>query len=182
MATVPSPRTWAVGDVVSAARLNTEISTAINYLLNPPACDVYCTAGTSIPDGATFTQVLYDTEESDTDNMHSTASNTGRITFNTPGRYEIMIYSSLPGATYTVFSVNPRINSGGSATGGTSIRTFPFGTPGGSPYENIITLQRVFAAADYMEVFVAQTSGGARALISSGTRANGVSARWVGAS
>lgn len=60
----------------------------INLFSDAPACRVFHNTTQSIPD-ATETTVVFNSEYYDNDNMHSTAANTGRITFNTAGVYWI---------------------------------------------------------------------------------------------
>ena len=54
----------------------------------PPMCKAESTTDQTIPT-AEWTLVPWSAEEYDTDGMHSTSSNTERITFNTPGRYRV---------------------------------------------------------------------------------------------
>jgi hypothetical protein len=164
-----------VGDAVSAARLNTEISTALNFWLNPPLCSVYMgTTGVTCAN-ATTTLATYDSETDDTDNMHSTVTNTSRITFNTAGRYEIVVTNAFLSGTLTQYDIQVRLN------GVTSLRTFSFGSPGGASFTQICQLARVFAVADYIEVQLTQTSGGSRICQTAGQYSSGVQARWVSA-
>jgi hypothetical protein len=115
--------------------------------------------------------------------MHSTSSNPSRVIFTTAGRYHIGIFVFLPQVptTYSTYTVNIRLNAAGSSAGGTSIRSFSYGTPGGAPAQTATNLTRVFNAADYVEVFVTQLSGVSdRATDASlGMYANGFQARWV---
>ncbi len=55
-------------------------------LLAGAACIVYNTANQSIPD-ATWTALTFNSEESDEEGMHSTTSNTSRITAQTGGLF-----------------------------------------------------------------------------------------------
>lgn len=172
MATVPNPRTWSILDAITAARLNTEISTAENYLMNPPLCSVYMGTGVSCADNTT-TLMTYDTETDDTDSMHSTLTNTSRITFNTAGRYEIVVYNAFLSGTLTKYDIQVRLN------GAASLRTFSFGSPGGACMQQIVSLRRVFAVSDYIEVLVTQQSGGLRTTQAAGQYASGIQAQWV---
>ena len=58
----------------------------------PIRCRVYRTADQSIPH-STWTSLLFTHEDYDTDSMHSTVSNTDRITFNTAGLYLVVAYT-----------------------------------------------------------------------------------------
>lgn len=53
-----------------------------------PSCRIYHNAVQSIPNSA-VSPVFFNSEEWDTDSMHSTVSNTDRITINTAGKYRV---------------------------------------------------------------------------------------------
>lgn len=61
---------------------------ALNFLAARPACRLTDTGGQSVAND-TDTLLLWDTETYDTDSMHSTSVNTGRITFNKAGIYVV---------------------------------------------------------------------------------------------
>lgn len=62
----------------------------------PPSCQAYNSANISIPnnDG---TVVTLDSERYDTDTMHSTVTNTSRLTFNTSGIYVVTFVCAFAG-------------------------------------------------------------------------------------
>lgn len=119
-----------------------------------PAASAYNSANLSINNGAVTTLTL-DSEDFDTDNMHSTVSNTSRLTCNTAGVYQITA------------NVNFASNSGGERllilllNGTTSIaRTRESADATGETDMNLARLYRL-AVGDYVEVQVYQSSGGA---------------------
>ena len=124
------------------------------------------------------TLLTFDTEAFDTDTMHSTSSNTGRITINTSGTYMIDMNVRFPSATYTEFKLNMRSNSGGSAVGGTSVFLHYAAPTAGS----IIHLHRrvnlALTSGNYYEFFVTQTSGGSRTT-TTGNNQTGVTFHWL---
>lgn len=89
MATVPSPRTWVAGEVMTAANMNTHVRDAINYLLAPPRCEAYQSVSQNCTTG-TVTTLTFTSETVDTDGIHSTSVNTSRMTIVTPGRYKVL--------------------------------------------------------------------------------------------
>lgn len=168
---VPVPRTWSVGDAITAARLN-DVRDALNFLLQPPRCRVYNSANISIPD-ATNTGLTFDTERFDNDTMHSTVSSTGRITFTTAGIYEVganVLFDSNAtgvrelfialGASVTI--ANMKVDA--SATEGVSL--------------SVVT-EYSFSAGQYIEAVVRQNSGGALNVVSTGNWTPEFWARWV---
>lgn len=68
--------------------LNGQSAAFLNYTHNIARCQVKNSATQAVAHN-TNTVLTFDTENFDTDAMHSTASNTGRITFNTAGTYRV---------------------------------------------------------------------------------------------
>lgn len=62
---------------------------------NPPACRITNSIALSIPNAAETT-ITFDTEDYDTDTMHSTSVNTDLITFNTAGIYVLHFNCEFP--------------------------------------------------------------------------------------
>lgn len=121
------------------------------------ACRVYNSADESIPDG-TFTVVTFDSERYDTDTMHSTSSNTGRITFTTAGIYNVhaQIQWDVPGTNGFNFQAEIRLN------GATIIALVNIENANTNSFVRMeIATDYQFAAADYVELLVSQNTGGA---------------------
>ena len=90
MGTVPTPLLYVTGQVVSAAQLNGQPgNTWGTFMLNPPICQVRQTTAQSLTN-ATWTDILFDTDDADLDNWHSTVTNTGRIIPQTPGQIRLL--------------------------------------------------------------------------------------------
>lgn len=151
---IPVEITWTTGQVVTAAQLNANLRDAVNFLLNPPSCELRQTVVQSI--GGSGNTLLFDTEDLDNDGMHSTVTNTTRATSATTGRYAVSWASTWAanatgrkGGWLIVNGVNVNASSAvvpSSAATGTSV-------PGRS--RNIF-----LNAGDYAEVFAYQESGG----------------------
>jgi hypothetical protein len=156
--------TFTDGNVVHQADLA--------FALDPPRVQCYQGTGVSCTN-STFTLMTFDTDVYDTDVMHDTSSVTSRVVFKTAGTYLIQAYSAF-GSVPTAHSINVRKNSGGSNSGGSSLRTHQFG--GVQAARLVFDLQ--FSQDDYIEVFVLQTSGGSLTT-STGNLVTGVTARWV---
>jgi len=123
-------------------------------IVKTPMAAVYKAAAQSIPD-VTVTTLTFDTERYDSDSMHSTSSNTGRMTINTAGVYLIHL-------------------TGYFASNATGFRNAYLLVNGAGPYimENKnavngdVTLinfsaELDLAVNDYVEVQLYQNSGGA---------------------
>lgn len=90
MATVPNPKTWSPGNIPTATEMNTDLRDAINFFKAPPRVLVKNNAQVDIPPQA-WTLLTWNTEDADTDAMHSTSSNTSRLVAATAGRYEVKL-------------------------------------------------------------------------------------------
>lgn len=166
---VPSLTAWTAAAKVTASKLNA-IHDAVNFLLDPPRCQVFNSVGQAFANGAVAAALNFNSENYDTDGMHDPVTNNSRITFVTPGLYHLSVYLDLPAATYTIYQVQLRLN------GTTSIRTQDFVNPGGGIVR--FPFERPFAANDYIEVLFTQTSGASRTT-AAGNNTTGLTARWV---
>lgn len=125
----------------------------LEWLVDRPGCAVYNSATQNVSTSSNTT-LTAGSELYDLDSMHSTVTNTSRITATTAGKYRMNgvvewdsdatgrreIYLLVNGSTAHVVSVAAAV-SGGTQT-----------------FEKILTL----AAGDYVEVRVWQNSGGTR--------------------
>lgn len=156
--TIPVPPTINPGDVLDAAGYLEDIRAAAAWMQDPPGVLVFNSAAQSFATGTavlcTWPDESYDWSTSP---MHDPANPT-RVSFPEAGRYEIKINTALGPATYTQFDVMVRLNSAGAVGGGTLLRTNSYI----SSAVNTWVFSRRFAAADYIEVWITQASGGAR--------------------
>jgi hypothetical protein len=123
------------------------------FLIDPPTCSVKAAVAQLLTSGVT-TVLAAGAESFDNDGMHSTVTNTSRITIQTPGRYLITAL-----ARYAVNATGDRhlglrVNGAGnhdlvSVLAAPTFDTFLAGTK-----------SFVFAAGDYLEVRATQNSGG----------------------
>jgi hypothetical protein len=122
--------------------------------LPPIACRVYNDADISIPN-ATSTALTFNSERSDVYAMHSTSSNTSRITFSLGGWY--YVWGGVAFAANATGYRQVSIRLGGS----TPLAVHGDGAPPASffSYMTVSTLY-YFAATNYVELVVYQNSGG----------------------
>lgn len=146
---------------------------------NVPACRVFNNANQSVPDaGGGLSPVLFNTEYYDTDSMHSTSVNTGRITFNTPGVYSIGASVRFQGAAdYLYVQIGVSLNSGNII----AVQTTQGNAAGYEPWLTCATHFK-FAANDFITLFVFQdnTANAARNLLSSVDSSPAFWATWIG--
>ncbi|HEX7277776.1 MAG TPA: hypothetical protein VF244_10420 [Acidimicrobiales bacterium] len=90
---LPSFRTWVANTIHTAAELNVDLRDNGKFLLNPPQCRAYHNATQAITT-ATLTAVALNSERFDRESgaastMHSTVSNTSRVTPLVAGVYDL---------------------------------------------------------------------------------------------
>lgn len=120
-----------------------------------PAARVFNSGNISIND-TTSTALTFDSERFDTDTIHSTSSNTERLTANTAGKY--IITGNVRWASNAAGGRNLSINLNGGAAIGRA-------APGATGATGIIIMNVTaiydLAATEYVELVVEQSSGGA---------------------
>lgn len=85
-----TPRTWAVGEVVTASMLNTHVRDNELYLADPDRVRVTRSATQSLTNN-TLTNLTWNTETYDTNALHDTATNTDRLVCVVAGLYEFKL-------------------------------------------------------------------------------------------
>jgi len=123
-------------------------------LRDAPRCRVTKAAAQSIPNG-TYTELLFDTERYDTAGLHSTVSNTGRLTAPVAGVYEVICHARLDAlAAGTESLIELRKN--GVFPGIARDRRCATGWP-----QRLHVATHIYlAAGDYVSAHVIQISGG----------------------
>jgi hypothetical protein len=103
---------------------------------------------------ATWTAITFDSERYDTDSIHSTVSNTSRLTCQTDGKY--IISGNVAWVAQATGDRRLEIYLNGSTT----IAREGGNVPGGSAFVQSITTIYNLSATDYVELRVLQTTGG----------------------
>lgn len=143
---------WVPGDVLTSAQVDV-LADDIQFLASPPMCRVTKSSGTNVAD-TTSVALTFDTEQYDSDSMHSTVSNTGRITFNTAGVYAIGAQASFETNATGYRRIYIRSN------GATTVAQGPDVAAHAGDITPVAVEGRFKAAAgDYIEVLVYQNSG-----------------------
>jgi hypothetical protein len=176
MATVPTPYTAVAGAKASAAAFNAGVKDALTFLMSPPRVRCWDNVGVSCVNNVE-TQLTWNSETYDTDSMHSTASLTSRIVFNTAGLYRVQCVVQWPTAALTGSNIHARANSAESTAGGTLIGNQVF-TNARIPS---MDFQRFFAAGDYVQFWILQITGGPIST-TTGEYRTYVEASWVATS
>lgn len=147
----------------------------LQFLANPPMAKVRSTGTVSLT-SATWTIITFNTEDWDTDTLHSTSTNTGRMTATTAGVYHFQ------GA----------IRFGANATGSRGAALRKNGTGSGLPTDSNPLIQAAatgptivpvtndirLSVGDWVELIGYQSSGGALSTENS-EGASFLACRWV---
>jgi len=182
MVTVPTPYDATSGFKLTAADWDLGVRDALLFLMTAhPRVHAWNSTNLSFADTVT-TLVTFNSENYDTDAMHSTSSNTSRITATTAGLYEFHWFIRMASTTYTQLDLDIRLNAGGSSGGGSSIlpSNLPFTSGGSFRIVNFHYIQ-FMNAGDYHEAFLTQTSTAAR-LATGGPFTTFCQARWIATS
>lgn len=179
MATVPTPLDPTALDILSASAFDAGVRDPLDWSLGDyPRVHAYDSAGNVCVD-STSKLILWDSEGYDNDNMHSTSSNTSRITFNTAGLYDVDLQLMFPTAAYTgVSAMDVRMNAAGNSAGGTRLINRFFNNTGSATAVPTFRMIRLFNVSDYIEVFVFQVSGANRTN-TAGAYTSRIHAHWI---
>ena len=140
------------GDILTAAWCD-QVRDNEEFLIDPPACSVYNSTAQTVAT-ATASTLLADTERYDNDSMHSTVSQTSRITATTAGRYLLFFTIECDPDADGSRRVDMRYNGVDDY--------ICFNIPASSGVSTVVvsgTRSVVLAAGDYMEMRVQHTAG-----------------------
>lgn len=167
-----TPPNFATGAILTEAQLDI-LSNDIAFLANPPKCRVYNSAAISVTNNVE-TALTFNSERFDTDTMHSTAVNTGRITFTTAGTY--LVGGSIRWAdTASTAAQRLAIRVGGATKIAETLNNHA--NNGGSPIT--VTTLYAFSAGDYVELVAYQNTAGALNVTATGNQSPEFWAVWV---
>lgn len=158
----PSIVTTQGGQIVTNSFVVAQWVDGLIFALNVPECQAYATVVQNIPNN-TPTAILYDSENLDPYGMHSTTSNTSRITPTAPGWYEVS-----GGAVYGNNGtgdrkVQPYVNGAAIQYASAQVPAVGGGANGTAVGCPTVTLY-FNGTTDYVELYATQNSGGTLAI------------------
>lgn len=158
MTAVPVTHTFAAGEVVTDTTMNNSVTAPLNFLLARPICQARQAVAQSIATGGAGTAVTFDSEDVDSSGMHSTVSNTSRLTAVYPGWYEhsggVSWAASAAGFRVAAWQVNSTLVNG-SGSDQTAVAALS------STRLVARTMLLFLNVADFSELNAFQSSGGA---------------------
>ena len=170
------------GDVTTGTTITSTwgnaVGDAIDLLANPPRARAVHSTTQSLTSGA-WTAVALDTENWDSDGMHSTVTNNSRFTAATAGKYNVEGAVRFATNGTGLRGIGVRVNgTGGTGPTVTCMVIAPFS--GDVTVLNCVT-EVSLAVGDWVELVALQTSGGALNLVNSTLEGNPFCAvRWTG--
>lgn len=172
---IPTFRTWVAGEFVTAAFMNANVRDGGNFFLAVPIAELRQTVAQTLTTGVSAA-ILFDVEELDTDNGHSTSTNTSRYTSPTPGTLQFSgassTVSNATGVRVVGWQANGTIMTGSQTKVGAvngDLTAIP------ARVKHI----SVNGTTDYIELWVQQTSGGNLNTSVAASDQSTMSVRWV---
>lgn len=138
-----------------------------------PQARVYNSANISIPNASTIA-LTFNSERWDTQGIHSTISNTSRLTCVTAGLYAIDANISWAGSGAGIRETWISLN-------GITAIAYETDAPPASTFNQSVATQYRLAAGDYIELLVWQTSGGALNINAAGNYSPEFAMAWISA-
>ena len=158
-----TPATSTAGTVLTASFLNTYVRDNVAWMAtDSPSCRAYNNANISIPD-STFTAVTLNSERFDNAALHSTSSNTSRLTVPTGGGGKYVIGL---GANWTASASGALRTTRIEQNATTVLGTFTSQPSASHGSDQSWSTIYALSDADYVEMYVFQNSGGALNLTS----------------
>lgn len=152
-----TPKTWAVGDVLTAADLNAYVRDNIKWLgTDKPHCRVRNSANISHTSSGNYQALTFDTERIDVGAMHDTSSNTSRLTVPSGGGGFYAIGGQIEFAANSTGRRGIQIRVNGS----TVIVREETGNLGANDHAVTVATVYQLVAGDYVELMGLQASGG----------------------
>ncbi len=142
------------GDLMDAVWYGTHFKANMEYLKNVPCAHVYNSNDISIPN-ALVTRLSFDAERYDTDNIHSTETNTSRLTIPRDGKYLIVGNVCFANGASGARDLKIVLN------GTTIIGYLDNYNPTNSYVDVALSTVQALSTNDYVELMVYQTSGAA---------------------
>lgn len=150
--------TWTVGQLVTAALMNSNIQALGNFVLAPPLAGMVQNTTQSLSTSGTYFDLLLDTNVLDSDGGHSTISNTAVYTIQVAGTYLVWAGVSFASNTTSGRAIRMVHNSNPIQGSGAWLPTL---STGGNTSFGSIPQMVACAVGDTIKAQILQSSGGA---------------------
>ena len=139
----------------------------VSEVSHPPKCEMFHSVGQNIASGGAGQAVVFDSEVSDTDGMHSVVVNTSRVTAVTAGSYLFTGVVTWPASVVGERAVWLRRTSAGPVVEYLAGQWDSANAVGAARHMQTVTWTIYLAVGDYVELWAYQTSGGILGLLAS---------------
>ena len=171
--TDPASHIYTVGEIVSAATLNTFVQANLAFLGTPPSVQVWNNFAETITNN-TNTVLGMNVEQAKTDaGMHSNSTNNTRLICTVTGKY--LVTGNIEWAQNGTGFRQLLIVTNGATTLASVNQTFTTSTP----TQQFVAVVWPIPATNYVELFCAQTSGG-NLLVNTTLASPRFSMSWIG--
>jgi hypothetical protein len=155
-----TPRTWVTLETVTAAIMNTHVRDNLDFLYNIDRVSVYKGSNQSVAD-STWDVLTFGSERFDTNGLHSTSSNTSRLTAVVDGAYLVIGQVHFASNSTGQRVAQIRKNAAGASGSGTGWASESFRA--GNTQITRVNLSAIvtLSAGDYVELFAWHDSGAA---------------------
>jgi hypothetical protein len=174
------PTTQTDGNVVGQSDWNTDLVENIKHLADPPRVSAYRSSDLSVA-YTTETIVPLNAETYDTDSMHSTSVDTGRLAATTAGLYQVRLRVFFEASTGGYRQARIYLNG----VGVDLIDEATNDSPSASTTTSLLCeVEQFLDVGEYVEASCYQSRGstGTLNLLGSGSRLTRFTARWVAVS
>ncbi len=172
-----APKTWSVGDVLTAADLNAYVRDNGKWLgTDKPHCRVRNSANISHTSSGSYQALTFNAERVDVGPMHDTSTNTGRLTVPSGGGGFYMIGGCIEFAANATGLRGIQIRLNGSTI--IAIHEAP-SIGAGSDHPVAVATTYQLAAGDYVELMGKQSSGGSLNMLATSAYSPEFWAHWV---
>jgi hypothetical protein len=165
----------STGDVLTATNFNNVLTNIGNYRVPPM---VRLTGSANLTSYTSGNVITYNTETYDTDDMHSTSTNTSRITFQTAGVY-LVVFSVRATWAGTLTSQSAEIWVNGTITSGNEVYGIST-TIGGSYLSVSAIVNAAGGGTEYCDSVYRFGGATGVSIVMSASSATHFSATWLG--
>ncbi|ELP67710.1 hypothetical protein STRTUCAR8_08543 [Streptomyces turgidiscabies Car8] len=158
--TVPASASEAPGNYLTGALWSAQVKATMDFLMGSgtngvPRFKGWASSSQSIATGTTDVAITLDTEDYDSDNGHSTSTNTSRYTIQVAGTYRVVALGGF--AANATGNRKLGININGTAVRAGSIQQQGIAS---NSWNGCVVTEVACSVGDYIEIAMWQTSGG----------------------
>jgi hypothetical protein len=173
----PNQATYTVGQVLSSARMNSDVRDSVNFLANVPLLACSQTSGQVLTTGV-VAPVALDFNSIDTYSGHSTVTNNSRYVAQVAGWYWVRGKVAFPPSTVGRRFVTLAVNGVENTQARVEVGPMADAT-GATSQDVLVQLQVSLPVTSYVEMWAFQASGASLTLVTGANDRSVFECRWV---